>query len=147
MYQVWLDALHVRSRRRALVSGPYPRRTRISKKGQGAMGITKHQRWTIRTVSTWKLIKDNQRHLPCHPSVAVRVKVLEPGIQSRWCDRCQTWQYFDLQPMTDERFPDTLRLRWLTKEEVMEHECSIDDDTWALTLDALKGMSDNKGET
>lgn len=77
-------------------------------------------RWTKKSPSRWRVIKDNKRHLPCHPAVLVRVKVLEPGVQSRWCDRCQTWRYFALE----ELVPGTwrLRLRWLTDQEAEDHE-------------------------
>jgi hypothetical protein len=65
----------------------------------------------------------------------VRVKVLEPGIQSRWCDRCQTFRYFILETMDDPRFPDVLKLRWLTANEAADHEASIDDEDLALIME------------
>jgi hypothetical protein len=81
------------------------------------MGNVKHTRYQRRAIPAWKVLKDNQRQLPCHPATPVRVKVLEPGIQSRWCDRCGTYRYFMLEAMNDDRFPSTLRLRWLSVEE------------------------------
>lgn len=81
------------------------------------MGNIKHTRYQHSTVSEWRLLKDNQRQLPCHPSIKVRVKVLIPGIQSRWCDRCQDWRYFTLEELGDEKFQDVLKLRWLTSRE------------------------------
>lgn len=102
------------------------------------MGNVNHQRYKRRTVSPWRVLKDNQRQLPCHKSVKVRIKVVEPGIQSRWCDRCETWVYFVLEPMTDPRFKDVLKLRWLTPVEAAEHEASIDNEELELIMENWK---------
>ncbi len=90
------------------------------------MGNANHQRYLRRPVLKWRVLKDNQRQLPCHPSVRVRVKVLEPGVQSRRCDRCDAWRYFILEPMTG-KMEGTLRLRWLSEEEVAVYEGEIDE--------------------
>lgn len=90
------------------------------------MGNVNHQRYKRRTVSVWRVIKDNQRQLQCHPSIKVRIKVLEPGVQSRWCDRCGEWRYFTLEPVNDARFQDTLRMRWLSAAETAAHVAMAD---------------------
>jgi hypothetical protein len=98
------------------------------------MGNTHHQRYKHTTVSNWRVLKDNGRQLPCHVSIAVRVKYVEPGVQSRWCARCQVWRYFTLEPMAGEKWEGVLRLRWLTDSETAEHEAGLDGD---LTLDQI----------
>lgn len=102
------------------------------------MGTTKHQRYTTRTAPTWRLVKDNQRQLKCHPSIKVRVKVLEPGIQSRWCERCQDWRYFVLESVPDERFANCLRLRWLTTLEAERYVNALDDTDPRLIMENWK---------
>lgn len=102
------------------------------------MGNIKHTRYQQRTVSDWQILKDNRRQLQCHPAIKVRVKVLEPGVQSRWCDRCQTYRYFILEQVTDPRFQwgeGVLRLRWMTAEEAADHEAVIDDEDLALIME------------
>lgn len=84
-----------------------------------------NQRWQQRDVPGWSLKSDNQRQLPCHPSVKVRVKVIEPGVQSRWCDRCQDYRYFTLEPMA--MLTDTLKLRWLDQLEVAQYLADLDE--------------------
>ena len=93
------------------------------------MGNVNHTRYQRGVVYQWRVLKDNQRQLPCHESVKVRVKVLEPGVQSRYCDRCGEWRYFILEPMP--KMDHVLRLRWLTVDEVLAHEASIDDEIFA----------------
>lgn len=82
------------------------------------------RKWTTRNHYAWRVAKDNKRQLPCHPAVRIRVKVLEPGVQSRWCDRCQAWRYFTLEPMAN--LDHTLKLRWLNDTEVKTHEETVD---------------------
>jgi hypothetical protein len=88
------------------------------------MGNANNVRWTHRHVSPWIVKQDANRQLPCHASVKVRVKVVEPGIQSRWCDRCGEWRYFTLEEM--QMIPGTLRFRWLSDGEAEDHERQAD---------------------
>jgi hypothetical protein len=83
-----------------------------------------NRRWANKPPVVWRVRKDNQRQLPCHQSVKVRIKVLVPGIQSRWCDRCGVWRYFTLEPMP--KFDGMLQLRWLTDKEAKAHEQEAD---------------------
>ena len=77
-----------------------------------------NRRYLHRHISDYKLLSDNKRQIPCHPSIKIRVKIIEPGIQSRWCDRCQDYRYFTLE--LHPKF-GALKLRWLTDMEVQEH--------------------------
>lgn len=88
------------------------------------MANANNQRWANKPAASWRLKKDNLRQLPCHANVRVRVKVLEPGVQSRWCDRCDCYRYFDLQPMP--KLEGVLALRWLTTVEGKAHEALAD---------------------
>lgn len=73
----------------------------------------------------------------------VRVKVIEPGIQSRWCDRCGTYRYFSLDPVTDARLAGALRLRWLTSTEVAAYLETLE----VFTIEDVIGMVNNKEGT
>lgn len=88
------------------------------------MSNQNNRRWLNKTATEWTVRKDNKRQLPCHQSVKVRVKVLVPGVQSRWCDRCKTWRYFTLEPMP--KFPNMLQFRWLSDREAKAHEHEAD---------------------
>ena len=63
---------------------------------------------------TWRLMK-GKRETPCCRQ-QVRVKVVEPGYQDRYCPLCKTTSTFVLEEIGS--LPGTLRLRWLTGGEV-----------------------------
>ena len=67
---------------------------------------------------TWKLLK-SKRQTPCCGQ-PVRVQVVTPGPQSRRCGLCKGTNVFVLEPMAI--LPGTLRLRWLTDDEVEQLE-------------------------
>lgn len=67
-------------------------------------------------MTVWRLLKSNRR-TPCCGQ-PVRVQVIEPGPQVRRCGLCKGTNVFVLEPMT--MLPDTLRLRWLTGDEVAQ---------------------------
>ena len=64
--------------------------------------------------TNWTMMKAKNETPCCHQSV--RVKIVEPGVQTRKCDLCKTVNHFTLEP--SQMFPDRLRLRWLTDSEV-----------------------------
>lgn len=65
---------------------------------------------------TWKLLK-SKRETPCCQQ-RVRVTVVEPGVQYRRCGLCKRTNAFVLEQMA--KLPDTLRMRWLSDDEVEE---------------------------
>jgi len=62
----------------------------------------------------WKILKAKHATPCCQQSV--RVKTVEPGPQVRKCDLCKAHNWFVLEPTV--MFPDKLKLRWLTDDEV-----------------------------
>lgn len=77
-------------------------------------------------MSDWRVAKSNNRALPCHPTVLVRVKVLEPGVQTRWCGRCEEWRYFNLYPAP--KVEGILKLHWMTDSEIDQYIMAMDDE-------------------
>jgi hypothetical protein len=73
-----------------------------------------NRKWANKPEQHWKLLADNQRQLPCHPSVRVRIKIIEPGVQERWCNRCGQHKHFELQPTSTVGL---LKLRWFTPQQ------------------------------
>jgi len=59
-------------------------------------------------------LQKSKRETPCC-GVAIRVKIVEPGVQVRKCEACNTAQWFILEPMLS--MPGTLKLRWVTTGE------------------------------
>lgn len=84
------------------------------------MGNRGNTKWSASHVQHWRVIDDNRRQLPCHPSIKVRVKINEPGVQARWCDRCGRTRYFRLAELPG--MEGLLRLTWLSDSEALEHE-------------------------
>lgn len=83
---------------------------------------------------------DKHRQLPCggksrkdegHDPVPVRVKVIEPGVQARWCEPCNKYRYFTLEATNQitEGGLKVLRLRWLTDQESVAYESLSDGPT------------------
>lgn len=62
---------------------------------------------------TYRLQK-SKRETPCC-GVAIRVKIVEPGVQVRKCEACNSARWFILEPMST--LPGTLKLRWVTTAE------------------------------
>lgn len=71
------------------------------------------------TSNGWRVLTDNQRQLPCHAATRVRIKYVQPGVQMRWCDRCEMWRFFDLVPLPG--FDKVLKIRWMTDAEVADY--------------------------
>lgn len=73
----------------------------------------------------------------------MRVKIAEPGVQSRRCELCHRVNYFILESIA--RFPGTLWLRWITEHEAAEYEAAAvsDPSLSGMTLtDVLADMTD-----
>ena len=74
---------------------------------------------------TYRLQK-SKRETPCC-GVAIRVKIVEPGVQVRKCEACNTAQWFILEPML--AIPGTLKLRWVTTAEADAYIAAQSTDT------------------
>ena len=85
-------------------------------------------KWKDRKQSDYRLLHDTQRQLPCCAVVRVRVKIIEPGVQSRWCEVCRVWRFFRLSEVVS--MPGLLKLHWLTDSEVVEYKAGLTGDDW-----------------
>lgn len=65
----------------------------------------------------WRMQK-SPRELPCCKT-PIRVKIVEPGLQSRVCGYHHSTHYFRLEEM--RMMPGTLRLRWVTTDEASDY--------------------------
>ncbi len=70
---------------------------------------------------TYTLIANaRDRQTPCCKQ-SIRVKIKEPGIQSRTCPLCKTTNYFRLTESDNVRWKGLLRMQWISEEEAL-HE-------------------------
>lgn len=82
------------------------------------MANQNNRRWQQKHVPEHRLLSDNKRQLQCHPATKIRVKVIEPGVQARWCDRCKEYRYFILE--FQPKF-GALKFRWMSDREIEHH--------------------------
>lgn len=59
-------------------------------------------------------LQKSPRELPCCKT-PIRVKIIEPGLQSRKCELCKTVNYFMLEELMI--VPGVLKLRWVSEAE------------------------------
>ena len=64
----------------------------------------------------WRVAK-GKRETPCCAQ-QVRVKIVQPGLQTRRCELCHQLNTFVLEELS--AIPGTLRLRWLSAGEVTD---------------------------
>lgn len=90
------------------------------------------------TSDEWRMTK-GKRELPCCGK-KIRVKIVEPGIQFRHCDRHDKTHYFELVPMqlTGTR---ALRFKWVSekyaKKKLAEFNAYDPDEFTDLSVDDL----------
>jgi hypothetical protein len=73
----------------------------------------------------WKVINNKrQRETPCCYQ-PVRVKIKEPGVQSRRCELCHAENWFVLEESPDERWKGMLFMRWISAAEARGIEQGI----------------------
>ena len=71
-------------------------------------------------------LQKSKRETPCC-GVAIRVKIVEPGVQLRKCEACNGERWFILEPMLS--IPGVLKLRWVTTEEADAYIAEQQSDT------------------
>lgn len=74
---------------------------------------------------SWKVINSKRdRETPCCRQ-PVRVKIKEPGVQSRPCPLCKKTNYFVLEESDQERWKGMLFMRWVDEAEARRIEAGM----------------------
>lgn len=75
-------------------------------------------------MGTWRM-GNGKRETPCC-GVAIRVKIVEPGVQERKCEACRQTRYFVLKPVQMKGLEDRLRLVWVDEAEAQQEREAFD---------------------
>ena len=72
------------------------------------------------TEQEYRIVSSGERRqTPCCRQ-SIRVKIVEPGVQSRRCALCHQVNWFQLTESDNLRWKGLLKLEWITAEEAAE---------------------------